>query len=175
MAVVYKSFASKNGFKAPGFNVDSQGNLDLGGDISVNGAPVVVNGEISLDDSHIAGLTATGAVSITATPVGAMNNVAIGATTPAAGTFTTLNAGATTATSVNSTSVTTSSVTTGTMAATSVNSTSVTTSSVAATNVSSTSVTASTVTVSQLPSTNNHAANKKYVDTRAIAMSVALG
>ena len=126
MAVIYKQLASRYGFTSPGFAVDSTGNIDIAGDLTYNGAPVITGGSIN---SGSGDLIADQIVTINASPTGAINNVVIGATTARAGTFTTVTA---------------------------------------------TTATASTVTITQ-PTTNvNHAATKKYVDTRAIAMSIAM-
>ena len=131
MAVVYKQLASRYGFASPGFAVDSNGNIDIAGDLTYNGDPVITNGAVN---SGSGDLIADQIVTITANPTGSINNVVIGATTARAGTFTT----------------------------------------VTATAVTATTATASTVTITQ-PTTNvNHAATKKYVDTRAIAMSIAM-
>jgi hypothetical protein len=131
MAVVYKQLASRYGFASPGFAVDSNGNIDIAGDLTYNGDPVITNGAIN---SGSGDLIADQIVTINASPTGSINNVVIGATTARAGTFTT----------------------------------------VTATAVTATTATASTVTITQ-PTTNvNHAATKKYVDTRAIAMSIAM-
>ena len=136
MAVIYKQLASRYGFTSPGFAVDSTGNIDIAGDLTYNGAPVITNGTVASESGD---LIAHQIVNINATPTGSINNVVIGATTARAGTFTTVTA-----------------------------------STVAATTVAATTVTASTVTITQ-PTTNvNHAATKKYVDTRAIAMSIAM-
>lgn len=131
MAVVYKQLASRYGFASPGFAVDSNGNIDIAGDLTYNGEPVITNGAIN---SGSGDLIADQIVTINATPTGSINNVVIGATTARAGTFTT----------------------------------------VTATTVTATTATAATVTITQ-PTTNvNHAATKKYVDTRAIAISIAM-
>lgn len=131
MAVVYKQLASRYGFLSPGFTVDSTGNIDIAGDLTYNGAPVITDGAVNQGSGD---LIASQIVTINATPTGSINNVVIGATTARAGTFTT----------------------------------------VTATTVTATTATASTVTITQ-PTTNvNHAATKKYVDTRAIAMSIAM-
>ena len=131
MAVVYKQLASRYGFLSPGFTVDSTGNIDIAGDLTYNGAPVITDGAVNQGSGD---LIASQIVTINATPTGSINNVVIGATTARAGTFTT----------------------------------------VTATAVAATTATASTVTITQ-PTTNvNHAATKKYVDTRAIAMSIAM-
>ena len=131
MAVIYKQLASRYGFTSPGFAVDSTGNIDIAGDLTYNGEPVITNGSIN---SGSGDLIADQIVTINATPTGSINNVVIGATTARAGTFT----------------------------------------NVTATNVTATAATAATVTITQ-PTTNvNHAATKKYVDTRAIAMSIAM-
>jgi hypothetical protein len=136
MAVIYKQLASRYGFTSPGFAVDSTGNIDIAGDLTYNGEPVITNGTVS---SEIGDLIAHQIVDINATPTGSINNVVIGATTARAGTFTTVAA-----------------------------------TTVTATTVTATTATASTVTITQ-PTTNvNHAATKKYVDTRAIAMSIAM-
>lgn len=136
MAVVYKQLASRYGFASPGFAVDSNGNIDIAGDLTYNGDPVITNGAIN---SGSGDLIADQIVTINASPTGSINNVVIGATTARAGTFTTVTATAVTATAVTATTAT-----------------------------------ASTVTITQ-PTTNvNHAATKKYVDTRAIAMSIAM-
>ena len=131
MAVVYKQLASRYGFLSPGFTVDSTGNIDIAGDLTYNGAPVITDGAVNQGSGD---LIASQIVTINASPTGSINNVVIGATTARAGTFTT----------------------------------------VTATTVTATTATASTVTITQ-PTTNvNHAATKKYVDTRAIAMSIAM-
>jgi hypothetical protein len=131
MAVVYKQLASRYGFLSPGFTVDSTGNIDIAGDLTYNGAPVITDGAVNQGSGD---LIASQIVTINATPTGSINNVVIGATTARAGTFTTL----------------------------------------IATTLTATTATASTVTITQ-PTTNvNHAATKKYVDTRAIAMSIAM-
>ena len=131
MAVVYKQLASRYGFLSPGFTVDSTGNIDIAGDLTYNGAPVITDGAVNAGSGD---LEAVQVVTINANPTGSINNVVIGATTARAGTFTTLTAVDTT----------------------------------------TTTLTASTVTITQ-PTTNvNHAATKKYVDTRAIAMSIAM-
>jgi predicted transcriptional regulator len=131
MAVVYKQLASRYGFTSPGFAVDSTGNIDIAGDLTYNGEPVITNGTIN---SGSGDLIADQIVTINASPTGSINNVVIGATTARAGTFT----------------------------------------DVTATTVTAPTVSASTVTITQ-PTTNvNHAATKKYVDTRAIAMSIAM-
>ena len=136
MAVIYKQLASRYGFTSPGFAVDSTGNIDIAGDITYNGEPVITNGEVALASGD---LIASHIVTINATPTGSINNVVIGATTARAGTFTTVTAP-----------------------------------TVTATTVTATTVSAATVTITQ-PTTNvNHAATKKYVDTRAIAMSIAM-
>ena len=131
MAVIYKQLASRYGFTSPGFAVDSTGNIDIAGDLTYNGEPVITNGTIN---SGSGDLIADQIVTINASPTGSINNVVIGATTARAGTFT----------------------------------------DVTATTVTAPTVSASTVTITQ-PTTNvNHAATKKYVDTRAIAMSIAM-
>ena len=136
MAVVYKQLASRYGFVSPGFAVDSTGNIDIAGDLTYNGAPVITDGAVNQGSGD---LIASQIVTINATPTGSINNVVIGATTARAGTFTTLIATEATATTLTATTAT-----------------------------------ASTVTITQ-PTTNvNHAATKKYVDTRAIAMSIAM-
>lgn len=136
MAVIYKQLASRYGFTSPGFAVDSTGNIDIAGDLTYNGAPVITGGSIN---SGSGDLIADQIVTINATPTGSINNVVIGATTARAGTFTTVAA-----------------------------------TTVTATTVTATTATASTVIITQ-PTTNvNHAATKKYVDTRAIAMSIAM-
>ena len=136
MAVVYKQLASRYGFLSPGFTVDSTGNIDIAGDLTYNGAPVITDGAVNQGSGD---LIASQIVTINATPTGSINNVVIGATTARAGTFTTVTA-----------------------------------TTVTATAVAATTATASTVTITQ-PTTNvNHAATKKYVDTRAIAMSIAM-
>jgi len=136
MAVVYKQLASRYGFVSPGFAVDSTGNIDIAGDLTYNGEPVITNGTIN---SGSGDLVAHQSVSIIANPTGAMDNVVIGATTARAGTFT--NVAATTVT---------------------------------ATTVTANTATASSVTITSTPTSVNHAATKKYVDTRAIAMSIAM-
>jgi hypothetical protein len=136
MAVVYKQLASRYGFLSPGFTVDSTGNIDIAGDLTYNGAPVITSGAVNQGSGD---LIASQIVTINATPTGSINNVVIGATTARAGTFTTLSA-------------TTATMTTATM----------------------TNATASTVTITQAPTSVNHAATKKYVDARAIAMSIAM-
>ena len=136
MAVIYKQLASRYGFTSPGFAVDSTGNLDIAGDLTYNGAPVITNGAVNQGSGD---LLASQIVTINASPTGSINNVVIGATTARAGTFTTVTA-----------------------------------TTVTAPTVTATTVSASTVTITQ-PTTNvNHAATKKYVDTRAIAMSIAM-
>jgi hypothetical protein len=136
MAVIYKQLASRYGFTSPGFAVDSTGNIDIAGDLTYNGEPVITNGTVN---SGSGDLIADQIVTINASPTGSINNVVIGATTARAGTFTTVTA-----------------------------------TTVTATTVTATTATASTVTITQ-PTTNvNHAATKKYVDTRAIAMSIAM-
>jgi len=136
MAVIYKQLASRYGFTSPGFAVDSTGNIDIAGDLTYNGAPVITNGTVASESGD---LIAHQIVTINASPTGSINNVVIGATTARAGTFTTVTA-----------------------------------TTVTAPTVTATTVSASTVTITQ-PTTNvNHAATKKYVDTRAIAMSIAM-
>jgi hypothetical protein len=141
MAVIYKQLASRYGFTSPGFAVDSTGNIDIAGDLTYNGEPVITNGTVTSESGD---LIAHQIVDINASPTGSINNVVIGATTARAGTFTTVTA------------------------------TTVTATTVAATTLTATTATASTVTITQ-PTTNvNHAATKKYVDTQAIAMSIAM-
>jgi hypothetical protein len=136
MAVIYKQLASRYGFTSPGFAVDSTGNIDIAGDLTYNGEPVITNGAVASESGD---LIAHQIVTINASPTGSINNVVIGATTARAGTFTTVTA-----------------------------------TTVTAPTVTATTVSASTVTITQ-PTTNvNHAATKKYVDTRAIAMSIAM-
>lgn len=141
MAVVYKQLTSRYGFLSPGFTVDSTGNIDIAGDLTYNGAPVITNGSVN---SGSGDLIASQVVTINATPTGSINNVVIGGTTARAGTFTTLAA-------------TTSTATTATM-----------------TNATMTNATASAVTITQAPTSVNHATTKKYVDARALAMSIAM-
>jgi hypothetical protein len=146
MAVVYKQLTSRYGFLSPGFTVDSTGNIDIAGDLTYNGAPVITNGTVASESGD---LIAHQVVTINASPTGSIDNVVIGATTARAGTFTNLTASTATATTLTATNAT-------------------------ATTLTATNATASTVTITQ-PTTNvNHAATKKYVDARAIAMSIAM-
>jgi hypothetical protein len=136
MAVVYKQLASRYGFASPGFEVDSNGNIDIAGDLTYNGEPVITNGAVASESGD---LIAHQVVTINASPTGSIDNVVIGATTARAGTFTNLTASTATATTLTATTAT-----------------------------------ASSVTITSTPTNVNHAATKKYVDTRAIAMSIAM-
>ena len=117
--------------------------------MSAKWGAIIINSSLQTFGT-ITSLTVNGAVQITSTPTGAINNIDIGGLTPGDGTFVNLTATNGTITTLNSTTSTL-----GTALAT--------------------SVTTGTVSLTSDPTALNHATTKRYVDTQITALSIALG
>lgn len=193
MPVVYKQLTSRYGFLSPGFTVDSTGNIDIAGDLTYNGDPVITNGAVAAGSGD---LVASQIVTINASPTGSIDNVTIGATTARAGTFTTLTAttsvvlspsgtltiNPSTTGSINNVNIgastrgtgsfTTLNVNTGlTLAPTSTGT--INNVNIGATTPGTGKFTSSTITTA--PTAVDHATRKDYVDTKIAALAIALG
>lgn len=201
MPVVYKQLSSRYGFVSPGFAVDSSGNIDIAGDLTYNGDPVITNGLVSAGSGD---LVASQIVTINASPTGSIDNIVIGGSTPRAGTFTTLTAttsvtlspsgtvtispsGALTisptiAGSMNNVNIGATTRGTGSFTTLNVN-TGLTLEPTSTGAINNVNIGASTPgtgkftssTITTAPTAVDHATRKDYVDTKIAAFSIALG
>lgn len=182
MSISQKPLRSESGFASPGFIVDTYGNINITGDFKVNGVPVLggtalpstivssnltsvgtlasltVNGNTVLSNGSVT-INSTSAVTITSNTVGSINNIAIGNTTPSTGAFTILSA----VDFSNTGTVNISPTTLGSIDNVNIGYTTPGTGKF------------TSITITTPPINNTDATQKKYVDTRSIAMSIALG
>jgi len=130
MLVTTRGLQTEEGFRSPNLNIDSNGNItatsinvasikldgevlfgagapgdDGGGGPITSLAPSIINSSLQTFGT-ITSLTVNGAVQITSTPTGAINNIDIGGLTPGDGTFVNLTATNGTITTLNSTTST---------------------------------------------------------------------
>ena len=218
MTISQKYLRSETGFESPGFVVDTGGNINFVGSLRSNGqtlltptslASGIVNSSLTSvgtlvgltvqGNTNISSGTVTissnGALSISSTLPGSINNVNIGTSAPGTGTFTnltvtgTLNiaetflkpAPATTGT-IDNYNIGLTTRGSGAFTALSANLSVTLTPTVLGTinNVSIGQTTASTgrftnVTVTNTPTSLTHATTKQYVDNKISAFAIALG
>lgn len=113
MSIIQKPFNSDTGFSAPGFAVDTNGNISFSGSLQQNGVSIItattissnvvysslrmlgtldeltVDGDVNVSGGDVT-ITPSGVLTITSGTTGSIDNVSIGLTTPAAAKFTTV-------------------------------------------------------------------------------------
>jgi hypothetical protein len=203
MSISQKSLRSESGFESPGFKVDTYGNVNIAGAFKINGVSIssssgtlssmyvyssltrvgtlsqlTVNGPTVLSGGTLT-VSSTGIISITSGTTGSLNNVIIGNNTAAAGTFTNLTANISTITSLTAPTLSTTSLTATNLTNTgTLNINPTTLGAINHVNIGyNTPGTGkfTKLTLTTDPSNTTDATTKKYVDTRATAMAIALG
>lgn len=195
---------SELGFVSPGFTVDLSGNVDITGEFKINGESIAlsitdtlpstyvyssltqlgtltaltVSGNTSFTNGTLT-VSSAGAVSITSGTTGSLNNVAIGNNTASTGAFTNLTADTSTILSLTATTTTATNITAVNLSNTgTLNINPATAGAINNVNIGySTPGTGkfTTLTITTTPSNTTDATTKKYVDTRSLAMAIALG
>lgn len=203
MSITQKPLHSELGFSSPGFKVDPSGNVNITGAFKINGVSIssssgtlsstylyssltrvgtlsqlTVNGPTALSGGTLT-VSSTGIISITSGTTGSLNNIIIGNNTAAAGTFTNLTANISTITSLTAPTLSTTSLTATNLTNTgTLNINPTTLGAINHVNIGYTTPGTgkfTKLTLTTDPSNTTDATTKKYVDTRATAMAIALG